>query len=183
MYCAVSLTTSAATIRSIHSELNRTSVRDGVEDLEDLLLVGLGVGDDLMPIERLARLGTTAGIADHPREVADQKDRAVAAILEVAQLLQHDRVAEMQVRRRGIRAELDAQRFSALRRALELANEIVLGDDLDRATPQDGQLFADRPHDAPSSTSRMRRIPRARPVVSSTSIATACRSGGPPPTS
>ena len=38
-------------------------------------------------------------------------------VLELAQLLQHDRVAEVQVRRGRVQAELDAQR-PALRQAL-----------------------------------------------------------------
>ena len=61
----------------------------GIEDLEHLLLVGLGVGGHLLAVERLARLGAAGRVADHAGEIADQEDRRVPAVLEVAELLQH----------------------------------------------------------------------------------------------
>ena len=45
-----------------------------VEDLEDLLLVGFGVGVDLLAGERLAGDVAAGGVADEGREVADEED-------------------------------------------------------------------------------------------------------------
>ena len=49
-------------------------------------------------------------VADARRVVADDQDDGVPEVLELAELLQHDRVAEVQVRRGGVQAELDPQR-------------------------------------------------------------------------
>ena len=50
------------------------------------------------------------GIADHRGEVADQEDHLVAEVLHLPHLVQHNGVTEMDVRRGGVEAELDAQR-------------------------------------------------------------------------
>ena len=65
---------------------------------------------DLVPGERLARLRAAGGIADHPGEVADDDDDLVAEVLEVAQLLEHDRVSQVQVGRGRVEAQLDLER-------------------------------------------------------------------------
>jgi len=61
---------------------------------------------DLVRGERLARLRTPGGIADHAREVADDDDHLMAEVLEVAQLSQHHRVAQMKIGRGGIEPQL-----------------------------------------------------------------------------
>ena len=85
-------------------ELKSTWVRLAVEDLEDLRLVGAGVGLDLLGRERRAR-GVAAGrVADQPGEVADEEDDAVPELLELAHLVQQHRVAEVQIRARSGRS-------------------------------------------------------------------------------
>ena len=86
-----------------------------IEDLVDLLEIGFRVGAHLLGRERRTRFGLAGGIADHGREIADQKNRGVALVLKVLELAQHDGVAQVQVRRGGIDAELDAQRLARLR--------------------------------------------------------------------
>ena len=97
-----------------------------VEDLERLLAVGLRVLQDLLARQRRPRLVLAGGIADHAREVADEELHPVAELLEVAQLVDHHGVPEVQVGRRGIEPELDAQR----RAARELLRELLLDDQL-----------------------------------------------------
>jgi hypothetical protein len=48
-----------------------------IEDLEDLLLVGLGVLRDLLGRERRARLRLAGGVADQGGEVANEEDGRV----------------------------------------------------------------------------------------------------------
>ena len=61
------------------------------------------------------------GIADARGVVADDQHDLVAGVLELAQLAEHDAVAEVQIGAGGIDAELDAQRPAQRQLALELA--------------------------------------------------------------
>ena len=70
-----------------------------IENLEDLRLVGLGVGVDLLAGERRARGDAARGIADEAGEVADEEDDGVAHVLKVLELANEDGVAEVQVGR------------------------------------------------------------------------------------
>jgi hypothetical protein len=45
-------------------------------------------------------------------EVADQEDHLVAQVLQLAHLVQHHRVADVDVGRRGVQPQLDAQRLA-----------------------------------------------------------------------
>ena len=56
---------------------------------------------------------------------------------EISELAQEDGVAEVQVRRGGIEAGLDGE----LGFALELPEEVVFGDELDRTAPDALKLF------------------------------------------
>lgn len=82
----------------------------GIENAEDLVLVGLGVLVDLLASERLACRALAGRVADHPGEIADQEKNLVPEILELAQLVEQDGMPEMQIRRRRIEARLDPQR-------------------------------------------------------------------------
>jgi hypothetical protein len=57
----------------------------------------------------------------------------VPGVLELAQLVEDDRVAEVDVRRRGVDAELDAQRPALALGEVELGLEGAFGQDLDGA--------------------------------------------------
>ena len=81
----------------------------GVEDLEGLLEVGLGVLLDLLLGEDGARLGLAGGVADARGVVADDEDGLVAELLELAELVEDDHVAEGQVGSGRVDAELHAQ--------------------------------------------------------------------------
>ena len=89
-------------------------VRSGVEHLHGLLDIGLGVGLDLLLGERRAG-GVAAGrVADERGAVADDERHAVAEILELAQLAQGHRMAQMDIGGRRVDAELHVQRHAAL---------------------------------------------------------------------
>jgi hypothetical protein len=56
----------------------------------------------------------------------------MAQVLKVAHLAQNHRVAQVDVRRRGVEPDLDRQRPAG-----ELANQVFLIDQVDDATPKD----------------------------------------------
>ena len=71
------------------------------------------------------RHGATARIADHRGEIADDENRLMPEILELAQFPQDDRVAEMDVGARRIDAELDPQRAIELSFSRSSASLII----------------------------------------------------------
>ncbi len=83
-----------------------------VENLEDLRLVGFGVGVELAAAERRAGGVAARGVADEAGAVADEEDDGVAEILEVLELADEHGVAQVQVGRGGIKAGFDAQRLA-----------------------------------------------------------------------
>ena len=96
----------------------------GVEDLRHLCAVALRVLQDLLARKGRTRLVLAGGIADHAGEVADQELHLMAQLLELAQLVDHHRMPEMQVGRRRVEAQLHAHG----RVALELAHQLALDD-------------------------------------------------------
>ncbi len=82
----------------------------GIENPKRLRAIGLSVLRDLFASKRLAGLGPSGRIANHRGEVADQKNHGMAGVLEIAQLLEGQAMAEMQIRRGRIHAELDPER-------------------------------------------------------------------------
>src|SRR5205823_9575989 len=92
-----------------------------IQHRERLALVGLRVVVDLRWIELRALRGPSARIAHPGGVIADDEDHEVPAILELAQLPQHDRVTEVNVRSCRVEPQLHAQRPALLQLALELA--------------------------------------------------------------
>src|SRR4029079_8429396 len=70
--------------------------------LEDLRLVRLRVLRNLLRRERGTRRIASARVADQSGEIADEKHDVVPQVLELAHLVQHDGVSEMQIGRGGI---------------------------------------------------------------------------------
>ena len=81
------------------------------------------------PDEHGPRRGAAAGVADARGVVADDQHDAVARVLELAQLLQHDGVAEVDVGRGRVEAELDPQRPALALGELELRSSPPSGSD------------------------------------------------------
>ncbi len=102
----------------------------GIEDLEDLLLVGLGVGCDLLGRQRLARDVASGGVADERGGVTDEEDDRVTELLEVAQLADQNGVAEVKIGSGGIEARLDPHRLAGCNGLLDTLFESLDGDDL-----------------------------------------------------
>src|SRR5205085_1000173 len=100
-----------------------------VENLVDLLLIRLGVRDDLFARQGGTRRFFSGGVADHAGEVADEKDDAMTELLEVLHLADDDRMAEVDVGGGRIEADLDGERLTAL----QLGLQIVSLDEVDRA--------------------------------------------------
>ena len=114
----------------------------GVEDLHSLLDVGLRVGLDLLLGQRRAG-GVAAGrVADERGAVADDERDLVAEVLELAHLAQRDGVAQVQVGRGRVDAQLDVQGGALL----ELLFELVQRHDLHGTGGDDLQLLFDGKH-------------------------------------
>ena len=127
----------AAFISPNQRELKSTRVFSRIQDLEDLFLVGLRIGRDLLARQRRAR-GVAAGrIADHSGEIADQERDLVTERLELAHLVDEHRVPEMQVGRGRIEARLDAQRLAAR----QLLHELALDEHFAGPAQQFGNLI------------------------------------------
>src|SRR3954470_24419705 len=82
----------------------------GVEDLERLPAVGLGVAVDLLGVELRPGGGAAARIAHPPGVVADDQDDRVAAILNLADLPNAHCVALVVAWTRGVDPDFAAQR-------------------------------------------------------------------------
>ena len=82
----------------------------GIEHFERLPPVGFGVVHDGFVGQRRPGHGTAAGIADHRGEIPDNQNGGVPEVLELPQLLENDRVAEMNVRRGRVHPQLHPQR-------------------------------------------------------------------------
>src|SRR5208282_6376184 len=76
-------------------------------------------------------------IADHRGKIADQENHRVPVALEIAQLLERDSMAEVQVGRGRIHAELDAQGAAQL----ELLRQLRVRDYFDGASGQRRRAF------------------------------------------
>ena len=104
-----------------------------IEKTEHLRLVSFRVGVDLLARKRRPRHVLSRRIADHPGKVPDQKNDRVAEILERSQLSDHNRVADVNIGRGRIQAELHAERLPCFCRAFELRLEIFFTDQIHRA--------------------------------------------------
>jgi len=102
----------------------------GVQHLGGLGVVGLGVDLDLLGRQRRARAVAARRIADQGGEVADQEDHLVAQVLQLAHLVEHHGVAQMDVGRRRVQAQLDAQRHAGGLGTGQLLHPVRLGQQL-----------------------------------------------------
>jgi hypothetical protein len=115
-----------------------------IEHQAGLRVVGLRVGLDLLARQRRAG-GVAAGrVADHRREVADQENYLMPQVLQLAHLVQHHRMAEVDVRRGRVQAELDAQRLPGRLRARQLLQPVGLGQQLVAAAARHRQRVPNR---------------------------------------
>ena len=68
-----------------------------IENLEDLFGIGVRVGFDLFAGQRFASFRPASRIADHAGEIPDQKDHNMPQLLKLAQFIEHNSMAEMQI--------------------------------------------------------------------------------------
>jgi len=106
-------------------------------------VVGLGVGLDLLARQRRAGIVAAAGVADHRREVADEKNDVVAQVLQLAHFVQHHGMPQVDVGRRGIQSQLDTQRHASGAAARQLAHELGLDQQFIAAALGDAQVGLD----------------------------------------
>ncbi|CAM2144483.1 hypothetical protein PT2222_160058 [Paraburkholderia tropica] len=110
-----------------------------VEHERGLLEIRLGVRLDLLARERRTRGVAARRVADQRGEVADQEDHGMAEILQLAHLVEHDRVADVDVGRGRIEAELDAQRLAGGRAFRELLLEFFFDQQFVDTALRDGE--------------------------------------------
>src|SRR5204862_6207318 len=108
-------------------------------DQKHLVGVGLRVVGDLVSGKWRARRVASGRIADHPREIADQENNVMSKVLQLAELVELDRIAEMEVGTRGTEPSLDLERLAAR----QLRDELGLDEDLLRAPFEHPQLVPD----------------------------------------
>src|SRR5207248_5726844 len=106
-----------------------------VENQKYLVGVRLRVVRDFIGGQRWTRGVAARRIADHSGEIADQKDDAMTELLQLAKLVELDRMAEMQIGTRRVEAFLDRQRNAARK----LCNELRFDQKLFGAAFEDGQ--------------------------------------------
>jgi len=106
-------------------------------------VVGLRIGLDLLARERRAGGIAPARVPDHGREIADQEDDGMAELLQLAHLVQHHRMAEVDVGCRRIQAQLDAQRNTRCAAARQLLRELCFHQQFITATLDDGEIPLD----------------------------------------
>src|SRR5690606_27774339 len=157
-----------------------------IEDVSDLSRVGFRVCGDLLGSETRPCLAAAARVADAGGVIPDHEDHLVAEILERAQLPYRDRVSDVQVRTRRIKALLDAQSLAGAMTALQLADQIVFGDDLQRISPDlihlliDGREFRHGAEDSdgrdPSLRAHSCAVAAARAMRAAPSAASTVRS-------
>ena len=112
-----------------------------VQDLEDLALVGGGVGLDLLLRQGRPGLALARGVADQAGEVADEKDHLVPQVLEVLELLNEHGVAQVQIRGGGVEPGLDPEGFPRGPGLLQAGGQFLFPNDLVAPLPDDGHLF------------------------------------------
>ena len=109
----------------------------GIQDLENLILIGLGIGLDLFLRERRPRDGTAGRIADAAGEVANEEHDGVSQFLKMAHFLHNHGMAEVQIRGRGVEANLHFERGSAGK----LFPELAIVNNLRSASLDEGHLL------------------------------------------
>ena len=82
------------------------------EDFHDLGEVGVGVAIDFFAAEDGPGGVSAGGVANAGGVVADDDDGFVAPVLELADDLERDAVTEVDIGRRGVHAEFDAEGFA-----------------------------------------------------------------------
>jgi len=107
-----------------------------VEDAEGLLEVGPGVRSHLLFGEHRPGLGAAARVADTGRVVAHYQDRRVAVLLEGAEDVEDDQVAQVKVRRGRVDAKLHAELVTALEALAEMVGDVDLDGSATQPLPE-----------------------------------------------
>ena len=114
-----------------------------IEDLENLLLVGLGVLFDLRSGQLRTRLRLSTWVADEARKISNEKVNDVSEILEVLHLPNDYGVAQMYVRRGRIETNFYFERLSCFRRFCKFRPELFYLHHIHRPLGEIDNLFVD----------------------------------------
>ena len=114
-----------------------------VEDSKDLFGIRLGVDGNLLFREGFARFAFARRVANLARKIADEEDDLVPHVLELAQFAQNDEMPEMEVGRRWIGAQFDAQWLVFCPALFELFLKLLGNMVIDDTAEKDFELFFD----------------------------------------
>src|SRR5947207_5848600 len=114
-----------------------------VEDFVDLRKIGFGIGVNLLARQRRAGFRYARGVANHRRNIANQKNGGVAKVLKMLELAQNHGVAQVKIWGRGIHAQIGAQRLAGFQGVFEFGFEFGFGNDFSDAFFHVGELFFD----------------------------------------
>ena len=112
----------------------------GVEHFARLRVISLRVFDDLLALQRRARIVATRRVTNHRGEIADQKDHGVTEVLKLTQLVQHHRVTNVQIRARRIKPQLRAQRRAGRDALFNFLEHLSFDEEFVTAALHDGEL-------------------------------------------
>src|SRR6185436_15952961 len=114
-----------------------------IDDLEELVEVGLRVRAHFFLGQARARLVSPARVADERRVGADDEHDLVSQLLELTEFSKSDRVTQVDVGRRGVETLFHAERDLRPKRTLELLDQFRLGDEFLDARSNDRELPLD----------------------------------------
>ena len=114
-----------------------------VKDLENLLLISAGIFQDLLAGQRLAGFILPRGVADHGSKITDQETNLMSQVLKLLELLDQNRVTDMQIRGCGVKPGLNPQRATGIDRFAKLFLKLRLHQNLYRATADHIHLLFD----------------------------------------
>ncbi|MPN03965.1 hypothetical protein SDC9_151200 [bioreactor metagenome] len=149
----------------------------GIQHLVGLIAIGFGVHLDLLGSQRRARGVAARRVADQRGEVADQEDHRMAQVLQLAHLVENNRMPNVDIRCRRVQPQLDTQRHASRLRARQLLGPILLGQELIDSAQRDFKRLSDTVGDRVCCNSRMIHKGFSGCLVSSGSYTSELRCG------
>ena len=115
-----------------------------IENETGLRKIGHGIFLDLFAGQRWPRDIPAAWITDHGSEIADQENNDMSQILQLTHFVQHNRMAQMEIRCRRVQSQLDPKRFSGFFGTCKFLGKFGFDQQLVTTAQRDRHRFPDR---------------------------------------